>query len=397
MTEFEPVTENAALKSAIIDHVQANGGISFRDFMAMALYHPGLGYYASARDPIGRDADYVTSPELSPIFGAMLGRQLREMWEAVGSPGRFALVEVGAGSGVLARDILSWASRTAPDFFAVARYTIVEPHDPAVARQRERLTADGLAQKATWSTELPPGVTGVIFSNELLDAMPVHRVAVENDRLREIYVTWDGARFDEERRDAASAVVGYFNALGLLPGEGCRAEVNLQALDWVRSAAASLARGFLMTIDYGYDAADLYAAWRTDGTLLSFYRQNPSTDPYARIGRQDLTAHVDFTSIRRAGEGSGLHTLRLITQSQFLENLGITEALVTTPPDSTNLAEYAARRRAVTELLDPGGLGRIRVLVQAKGLGDVRLTGLRARLSGNISLEEQRHGRKVHS
>lgn len=376
MTEFEPVTENAALKAAIIARIQAEGGISFSDFMAMALYHPGLGYYASARDPIGRDADYVTSPELSPIFGAMLGRQLREMWEAMGSPKRFDLVEVGAGSGVLARDILSWAQRTAADFLAAARYTIVEPHEPAISRQRERLTSDGLADKVSWSPDLPSNITGVIFSNELLDAMPVHRVAVESDQLREIYVTSDGSRFTEELRDPAPEVTAYFETLGLLPGEGCSAEVNLAALDWVRTAAALLTRGFLMTIDYGYEAADLYASWRTDGTLLSFYRQNPSTDPYARLGRQDLTAHVDFTSIRRAGEDSGLRTLRLVTQSLFLENLGITEALAT-PPDSTNLEEYAARRRAVTELLDPGGLGRIRVLVQAKGVSDVTsLTGL---------------------
>ncbi len=375
MTEFEPVTENAALKSAIVARIQAEGGICFRDFMAMALYHPGLGYYAGARDPIGRDADYVTSPELSPIFGAMLGRQLHELWEALGSPPSIDLVEAGAGSGVLARDILSWAQRTAPDLLTAVRYTIVEPHQPAIARQRERLTAHGLAEKVAWSTKLPPNITGVILSNELLDAMPVHRVALENGRLREIYVTWDGARFTEELRDPAPEVINYFDALRLLPGEGCRAEVNLEALAWVRSAAASLARGFLLAIDYGYEASDLYAPWRTGGTLLAFYRQNPSTDPYARIGRQDLTAHVDFTSIRRDGEESGLRTLGLITQSQFLENLGITEALAT-PPDSTNLEEYAARRRAVTELLDPGGLGRIRVLIQAKGVGDARLTGL---------------------
>lgn len=373
MTEFEPVTENAVLKSAIVARIQAEGAISFRDFMAMALYHPGLGYYASARNTIGRDADYLTSPELSPVFGAMLGRQLREMWEALGSPATIDLVEVGAGSGVLARDILSWAQRTVSDFFAAARYTIVEPHEPAVARQRERL--GDLTASVTWCASLPPNIAGVIFSNELLDAMPVHRVAVENGRVREIYVTWDGAHFGEELRDPPPDVSTYFNALGLLPGEGCRAEVNLDALDWIRSAAATLTRGFLLTTDYGYEAHDLYAPWRTDGTLLSFYRQNPSTDPYARIGRQDLTAHVDFTSIRRTGEVARLTTLGLVTQSQFLENLGIAEALAT-PPDSTGLEEYAARRRAITELLDPGGLGRIRVLIQAKGVKNAHLTGL---------------------
>jgi SAM-dependent MidA family methyltransferase len=373
VSEFESVTENATLKSAIIARIETEGVISFRDFMQMGLYEPGLGYYSGARDPIGRDADYVTSPELSPLFGAMLGRQLREMWELAGSPFAFDMVEVGAGSGVLARDILAWASRTAHDFAEAVSYTIVEPHVPAMSRQRERLGE--LADRITWLSELPTGVTGIILSNELLDALPIHRVAVENGRLREIYVSHDGTRFTEELRHPAQDVIAYFDRLGLLPGEGCRAEVNLDAIDRVRDAAASLDIGFLITIDYGYEARDLYAPWRTDGTLLAFYRQNPSTDPYARIGRQDLTAHVDFTSIRRAGEESGLTTLGLVTQSEFLANLGITEALAS-PPDSTNLEEYAARRRAVTELLDPGGLGRIRVLVQAKGVGVPKLTGL---------------------
>jgi len=372
VTEFESVTENSLLKAALIERIRAHGDISFRDFMATVLYHPGMGYYASARDPIGRDADYVTSAELSPIFGAMLGRQLREMWEALGSPPEIDLVEAGAGSGVLARDILAWAQRTAPDFFAAVHYKIIEPHAEAIVRQLERLPK---SSEITHSPGLPSNVKGVIFSNELLDAMPVHRVAVENGVLREIYVTHDGARFTEQLRDPAPELIRYFEALGLMPGEGCRAEVNLAALDWLGTAAASLNLGFLLTIDYGYEAADLYAPWRTDGTLLAFYRQNPSTDLYARIGRQDLTTHVDFTALRLVGEVNGLRTLGLVTQSQFLENLGITEALAT-PPDSTGLEEYAARRRAITELLDPGGLGRIRVLIQAKGVGDVRLTGL---------------------
>jgi SAM-dependent MidA family methyltransferase len=131
----------------------------------------------------------------------------------------------------------------------------------------------------------------------------------------------------------------------------------------------------LRTIDYGYEAPELDASWRQDGTLLCFYCQNPSADPYARIGRQDMTAHVDFTSIRRAGEAADLATLGLVTQSQFLAALGLAEALQPAP-EAAGLEEYAARRRAVTELLDPAGLGRLRVLIQAKGVRDVRLTGL---------------------
>jgi SAM-dependent MidA family methyltransferase len=242
-------------------------------------------------------------------------------------------------------------------------------------RQREHLSAEGLVPKISWAAEIPRDVSGCIFSNELLDAMPVHRVAVEKGKLREIYVTWDSTRFAGELRKPDPAVAAYFKRLKLLPGEACRAEVNLQALEWVREAIASLTRGYLMTIDYGSEAAELYASWRQDGTLLCFYRQNPSADPFARIGRQDMTAHVDFTSIRRAGEGAGLATLGLVTQSQFLESLGIAEALQQ-PPEAAGLEEYAARRHAVTELLDPAGLGRLRVLIQAKSVADASLTGL---------------------
>lgn len=374
MSEFEPETENATLKQRIIERIQQEGSILFRDFMAMALYEPGLGYYTGERVILGREGDYLTSPEVSPLFGAMLGRQLQEMWQALGRPPSFALVEAGAGSGILARDILTWARRTAPEFSQAVRYTIVEVSESLVRRQRSRLEAEDFVSLVSWQAALPEAVTGCILSNELLDALPVHRVAVQDGGLREVYVTWEGSRFGEDLRGAPADVIAYFERLGILPGEGCRAEVNLEALAWVRGAARSLSRGFLLTIDYGYEAPDLYAAWRTDGTLLCFYRHNPSTDPYQRIGRQDMTSHIDLSSVRRAGEEAGLVTLGLASQSDFLARLGIGEAMG--PPAGAELEEYFARRRAVMELLDPAGLGRVRVLVQGKGVEAVGLTGL---------------------
>jgi SAM-dependent MidA family methyltransferase len=374
--EFEAATENSALKRAIISRIESEGPITFRDFMEMALYHPGLGYYTCDRPKMDRDGDYLTSPELSPLFGAMIGRQLHELWETMGSPSRFDVVEAGAGTGALARDILSWAHRTAPEFATAVRYQIVEVSAELRRAQLIRLQAEGLSEQARWSAELPASVAGCILSNELLDAMPVHRVMLQNGRLREVCVVWDGIAFADELQDLPPDVVAHFDRLGLLPGEGCYAEVNLEALQWVEKAANSLDRGFVLTLDYGHEAAELYAPWRTDGTLLCFYRHNPSTDPYARIGRQDMTAHVDFTSIRRAGEEAGLVTLGLTSQSQFLSNLGIAEAL-RLPEGGTDMEEHFVRRRAVMELLDPGGLGRIRVLVQAKGVDNVLLTGLK--------------------
>jgi SAM-dependent MidA family methyltransferase len=373
-TEFESSTENAALKDVIVARIEGENGISFRDFMAMALYELRLGYYCTPGTKIGREGDYLTSPEVSPVFGAMVGRQLREIWEAMGSPSRFDLVEAGAGNGTLCSDILGWAKRRGEEMFQAASYTIIEPIPSLEAKQRERLARHDLDSRVQWRTEVPASIEGCVLSNELLDSMPVHRVILRGGDLHEIYVNWDGTHFIEEFRDADGQVPDYFARLDLLPGEGCRAEVNLEAPGWLRRAGAAISRGFLLTFDYGYEAPDLYAPWRTDGTLLCFHKHNPSSDPYARIGRQDMTAHVDFTTLRRAGEETGLATIGLTSQSDFLTNLGIAEALPP-PGGEIGLEEHLARRRAVSELLDPAGLGRIRVLAQAKGVGTVRLRG----------------------
>lgn len=377
MSEFAAVTENATLKERIVGRVVREGGIAFRDIMAMALYEPGLGYYEAQRETVGRAGDYLTSPEVSPLFGAMVGRQLREMWEVLGKPGRFQVVEVGAGTGRLCRDVMSWASRAATAFAGSIDYVLVETSAAMVERQKRLLAADDrLSDSVRWSEGLPRGIHGCILSNELLDAMPVHRVAMEGGELREVFVTWDGNRFVEVLREPADREIAqYFERLGLAPGERCRAEVNLEAASWMREAGAALDAGFVMTFDYGYEADQMYAPWRTDGTLMCFYRHNPSNDPYVRIGRQDMTSHVDFTSVRRAGVEAGMTTLGVVSQSEFLERLGIMEALAPPAEGETDIEEYVARRRAVMELVDPGGLGRIRVLVQAKGIGRPTLTG----------------------
>ena len=374
-TEFETATENAALGEAIVARIQSQGPIPFRDFMEAALYHPQHGYYRSRREKMGREGDYLTSPEVSPVFGVLAGRQLREMWQAMGAPQRFDVVEAGAGTGLLCRDIVRWACGHAPEFRDALTYTIVEVSDPLVQRQQEALAEE--AEDVRWCGEPPDGIEGCLVSNELLDSFPVHRVAVRDGELMEVFVGWDGARFVEELRPPSTPdIETYFRRLGLLPGEGCRAEVNLAAAQWMRRAGRALRRGFVLTFDYGYEAEELYAPWRSDGTLLCFYRHNPSGDPYARLGRQDISSHVDFTTLRQAGEEAGLQTLGLTSQSELLANLGIAEALAPLGEGDVNLEEHYARRRAVSELIDPAALGRIRVLVQAKGVGHPRLTGL---------------------
>jgi SAM-dependent MidA family methyltransferase len=380
-SDFPSTTENEALKD-IIRRIAEAGAITFREFMALALYHPRHGYYCSPREKMGRQGDYLTSPEVHPIFGWLVGKQLGQMWEIVGRPQPFAIVEMGAGSGALARDILDWARRHAPEFFAALEYRLVEVSDELAARQRRAVReVDERLEKVSWLSSLeaiPEGVVvGCFLSNELADAFPVHRVTVRAGHLQEVYVGWRDGRFEESLGPPSTpALEEYFRRLGLLPGEDCLAEVNLDALDWMRAVARALGRGFVMTFDYGYPAELLYAPWRRQGTLLCFYRHNPSTDPYARVGRQDMTSHVDFTSLVQAGQEAGLRPVGLTSQTRFLEALGIAGALAGAAQGDLSLEEYFARRRALTELLDPAGLGRIQVLIQGKSVQSPPLLGL---------------------
>jgi len=381
-SDFPSTTENEALKDIIRQRITEAGAITFREFMALALYHPRHGYYCSPREKMGRQGDYLTSPEVHPIFGWLVGKQLGEMWEVIGRPEPFTIVEMGAGSGALARDILDWAQRHAPEFFAALEYRLIEVSDDLAARQRRAVQeVDEGLEKTAWLPALeamPEGsVVGCLLSNELADAFPVHRVTVRAGRLQEVYVGWRDGSFEERLGPPSTpALEEYFSRLGLLPGEGCLAEANLDALDWMKAVARALGRGFVMTLDYGYPADQLYAPWRRQGTFLCFYRHNPSSDPYARVGRQDMTSHVDFTSLTQAAEEAALETVGLTSQSQFLAALGIGGALAGPARGDLPLEEYYSRRRALTELLDPAGLGRIRVLIQSKGVGRPRLLGL---------------------
>jgi SAM-dependent MidA family methyltransferase len=380
--EFPSATESEELKTAIRERIAAEGRIPFRQFMAVALYHPQHGYYSSPRQRMGRHGDYLTSPEVHPIFGSLVAKQLCQMWQAMGEPQPFTIVEMGAGSGLLARDILAWAGKRAPEFFQALEYRLIEVNDWLVDSQRRLLRqVDASLAKASWLPSLEAiaagSVSGCFLSNELIDSFPVHRVAIRDGCLHELYVEWQEERFVESLGPPSTPLLeDYFHRLGLLPGEGCSAEVNLEALEWMRAVASALRRGFVLTLDYGYPAAELYAPWRKEGTLLCFYRHNPSTDPYARLGRQDMTSHVDFTSLVQAGREHSLEPLGLTSQGRFLAALGIAAGLERQAEGEPSLEEYYARRRAVTELVDPAGLGRIRVFIQAKGIGQPKLWGL---------------------
>lgn len=378
--EFASITESAPLAAELRERIRATGPMTFRAFMDAALYHPRYGYYRTQDAPASRGGDYVTSPEVHPVFGALVARQLDELHGALGRPSRFDVVEQGAGRGLLARDVLCSPAASAPPLAGALRYAIVEPSPHLCDAQRRTLEAAGIdPARVAWSDRMRGGIEGCVITNELVDAFPVHRVVRRGDELREVYVALDGNRF-VDREDALStpALDAYFAELGLLPGDGCYAEVNLDAPRWIAEVSASIARGYVLTFDYGYEGASLYAPWRRDGTLLCFYRQSASSDPYQRIGKQDMTASVDFTTLRRAGERAGLRHIATATQSDFLVRLGIGEGLATIARDRPEeIAEYFARRNVVLDLIDPGRLGRITVLLQGKGVPDDLPRGFR--------------------
>lgn len=370
--EFASITESSPLVDELRERIAQDGPMTFRTFMDAALYHPRFGYYATSEMMTSRGGDYVTSPEVHSIFGSLVAKQILELWEALDRPSDFTIVEVGAGRGLLARDILLRAQQE-PALADAIRYRICEPRAHLRSAQENTLSEAGIEGRyVEWTTELPSNVTGVILSNELLDAFPVHRVVRHGSELREVYVTYDGGRFRDELGPLSdSRLADYFDALGLLPGDGAYAEVNLDAASWIATAARSLHRGYVLTFDYGYEASQLYAPWRKDGTLLCFYRQSVSSDRYQRVGRQDMTASVDFTTLRRAGEAAGLHTVALTDQAQFLVRMGIGDGLTNVARgDGANIEEYFARRNVVLDLIDPAKLGRVQVLLQGKGIPD---------------------------
>ncbi len=369
--EFGPAAENADLKALIVGRIRREGPITFRDYMEMALYHPEHGYYNSNRPKMGREGDYLTSPQVHSVFGYMVAKQLWQVWEIMQRPPLFQVVEMGAGRGVLGRDVLKWAREHALDFYEAVVYCMVERSDALRREAGRTLEVAALsADKVRWAEGVSGDIAGCVISNELVDSFPVHRVAIENDELREIYVDWQYGKFVESSgRPSTNELRDYFERSGLLPGEGCRAEVNLEAPLWMARVAKALKRGVVLTFDYGYEATELYAPWRKDGTLLCFYRHTASADPFDRLGYQDMTAHVDFTTLMNESKRSGLDTLGLISQSQFLTALGIGGGLSPTAAErDSGLEEYYARRQAVFTLIDPERLGRIKVLVQQRDL-----------------------------
>ncbi len=359
-------------RAEILRRIEEKGPITFAEFMDVALYWPGGGYYTSERGPWGGSGDYITSIDVSPVFARVMATAVMEMWEALGAPASFVLIEAGAGRGYLSTGILEALEERAPELYEAVSVLLVEKN-PVLCMGEAR-------EKVSWSAELPVEGSvehGVIVSNELIDSFPFHRVRLERGKLVETYVGLDGgALVDVDGPPSTRALEKYFDEAGVTLIEGQKAEVNLLAGPWIERAAAVLNHGFVITIDYGLPARELYGPERYGGTLMCHYRHKPNFDPYERIGGQDITSHVDFTNLVRHGRGAGLEVCGFTTQKNFLLGLGVLEELLETEGAAAGDMDKVQHNRAIAGLIAPGGMGdTFKVLVQHKGSGAPRLKG----------------------
>jgi SAM-dependent MidA family methyltransferase len=359
-------SEASALERKLIARVMREGKITFCEFMQAALYDSELGYYNTARLKIGAAGDYYTSSNVHPAFGAVLARAFAELWNELTGERPLTLVEMGAGTGQLAFDVMT-AMRDEHDFvFDDLKYVIVESSPAMRARQQERLT--DFSELICWQTleriERNP-IAGIFFSNELVDAMPVHRVRFTKSRIEEQHVIIEDERlalvWDEP---STPDLMDYIERTKLNFTEGQMIEINLEASDWLESLSRAIERGFLVTIDYGDIAGHLYGADRAGGTLRSFYRHTLVDSVLERIGEQDITASVNFTALIESGRDVGFETLSYERQTSFLIRNGLIERIQATAHDAV---DDLKERLAMKNLFVPGGASdNFRVLIQKK-------------------------------
>ena len=392
--DFALAAADTPLAGVVRAAIEAAGGsITFERFMALALGHPEHGYYSREQLAWGRDGDYETSPEVHPIFGYLWARQILECWERLDRPANFSLVEIGGGSGRFSASILTWLRERAPECFAAIRATILDGHAHRLTQQRRTLEERDLQAEHRllddWLADDEP-LTGVVISNEFFDALPIHLVERRGDELREwTVITADGGLQFELGAASTPELAAYFERLGLQPGDECRAEVCLAAPELMRRIAARIERGYIVSIDYGHEARDLYSSWRRMGTLMAFRNHSPQPDPLVEPGLLDLTAHVDFSSIAAAATaatgdaavaaGAAWHAAPTVSQAEALTVLGLPEAMRAAEERAAgDVARFGEERRAASTLTNMEGLGRIRVLVLGRGASLEGLSCLRS-------------------
>jgi len=368
------MTNDSTLSSILTDRITRQGRITFADFMAACLYEPGLGYYTSPGRKVGAEGDFYTSITVHAAFGRVIAREIAQMWRTMGTPAVFTLVECGAGNGRLACDIMDFLAKREPGMYGGLQLVLVEQEPSLQSAQREMLAAH--IDRLSWLSpdEFASGnfaFSGCLYSNELIDALPIHRVVMTSDGLKELYVTCTNGGFSEDVGEPSTPELeAYLKRVAVELHPGQQAEINLNAPQWLASASRALLSGFILTIDYGYPAPDLYTPRRKLGTLLCYYRHQIEENPFLRPGLQDITAHVDFTTLMKCGEELGLQSVWFGEQYRFLLSTGIIEEIEEIERSPRAEEEKLRLRLTLKKLIMPeGGMGdTFKVLIQSRGV-----------------------------
>jgi len=369
-------SEPTPLAAILSERIRSHGPITFAEYMEACLYHPEFGYYAKA-DQRPRQ-DYFTSVDARPLFGRLLARQLHEMWMRLGSPSPFSLIEPGAGTGELAAQILDFLAVEWSAFYEALHYIGVERSESRRAAQEKILATHVVRGHASLAAESPSEIScGCILSNELLDAMPVHRVLQEHGELREVYVGVGDAGLCEQVGPPSTPELGrYFEEHGVALCSEQHAEVCLEATRWIEAAGRRLHRGFVLTIDYGHEARELYDERHMRGTLLSYEKHRASEDYFRSPGQQDLTAHVNFSTLDLWGRHVGLKRTGFTSQTNFLLALARSSNFEDLQSSHMDQNQQARARLLFKTLINPEGMGEtFQVLIQHKGIDAPKLSG----------------------
>ena len=356
------------LERRLMGRIHREGRITFRDFMEVALYDPEAGYYSTNRIKIGAAGDYYTSSNVHRAFGAVLAKALVELW----SDSRLTLAEIGGGTGRLAFDVLSTIRDDYPAVFDTVTYIIVESSLQMIRWQREKLETFG--DRVQWreldELERAP-IAGIAFSNELVDALPVHRIRIKGGAIEEQYVSKMSEGLEETlaldwRPPSTERLKEYVSRMGVPLLEGQIVEVSLDAIDWLARMSRVVSSGCLITIDYGDVAQHLWSADRQEGTLRSFYKHRLVDTLLRRIGEQDITASVNFTALIEYGRDYGFQVHTFERQTAFLIRMGLIERIAA-QYSSINSVDDLNERLSVKNLFVPGGISdHFRVLVQRR-------------------------------
>jgi len=333
--------------------------------MELALYAPGLGYYSAGARKLGKAGDFVTAPEISPLYGQTLARQVKQVLEA----GFDEVLEVGAGSGALAATLLEELERSGK---VPRNYLILELSADLRERSRDTLAArvPHLLERVAWLNRLPPVFSGVVLGNEVLDAMPAHVVRVQGGKLEEGGVGVRNDRLGWSWRLASGGPLAAARPLKL--PEGFRTEIQQAAQGFMRSLSGVLEKGVAFFVDYGFPQKEYYHPQRKDGTLMCHYRHHAHADPFFLPGLQDITSHVDFSAIAGAAREGGLEVAGYASQAQFLVNCGITEVMSRTPPEDG--AKFLPLANQANRLMSPAEMGELfKVIAFRRGFSQTLL------------------------